>query len=201
MRKILMVLLTLTMVLSFVSKNFTNELSYSLPSIPKTFAEFKELRAAHSKTPEGAAALFVAAMIMYGKNKEDGIKSFTLILDRYYVWKGGRGPSVRGYSPNRSAMGYIKMIDTRPYLGRVYISGTNYKNAYKLPAAPYKIEIARIGSRGEGKKVLYIRTTSGNMPRPLGVKVNNRGVWKAYDLSSMFVGVSKVPPRNVDDDI
>ena len=201
MRKGLLVLLALFFASSFVSKSFAEEQSYTLPSMPSTFEEFKALRAVHSKTPGGAAALFVAAMILYGKNNDDGIKAFTLVLDRYYIWKSGRGVNVRGYSPNRSVMGYINMLKRKPYLGRVYIAGTNYKNAYKLGSAPYKIEISRVAKKGAGKVMLYIRTTSGNMPRPIGFKRNNRGVWKAYQVSSLFIGVSKLPPRNTDDDL
>ena len=48
---------------------------------------------------------------------------------------------------------------------------------------------------------LYAFTTSGNFPRPLTLKKNNRGIWKVTNVSSLFVGVSKLPAKKVDDDI
>jgi hypothetical protein len=50
---------------------------------------------------------------------------------------------------------------------------------------------------------LYAYTTSGNMARPISLKKNNRGIWKAYGFSSLFVGVSKTPPKkeSVDDEL
>lgn len=198
MKKIVISILALMLIIPVYSRSRAG--SITLPSIPDSVASFKAMRNELAKTPKGGAAMFIAAMIKYSQNKEMGIKFFTLIFDRYYIGNARRGPSVRGYAPNRAARSYIRYLRAKPYLGKVYIQGTNHRNAYKLPSAPYKITFNQI-RKGRRAVTLYVNTTSGNLARPIKLKKNNRGIWKAYGVSSLFVGVRHVPRRVQDDDL
>ena len=189
-------ILTLIMLILFCSVALSySAKTVSITSIPTSVKEFIKLRNEISTTRGGAGALFVVAMIIYTKNHELGMKCFTLALDRSRL---SQSKAVyKGFSPGSSFRYYIKRLNRKPYIPYAYIQGTSYKNGYKLPAAPYKIKY--IQHKYQKKKVL-IFTTSGNMPRPIGLRKNNRGYYKTYGASSLFLGLSKNPQKKMQDD-
>ena len=172
--------------------------SINLPRIPGSVSDFLNLRKELGQTPQAGAALFIAAMNIYGQNKDLGMKCFTIMLDRSNLSKSS--PVYKGFAPSNSFMYFIKQLNPRLYLGGVYIEGTTHTSGYKLPAGPYKINFVQFTEKGNKAK-LYIATTSGNRERPISLKKNNRGHWKVYGASSLFVGVSRLPPDNTDDDL
>ena len=173
--------------------------SISLANIPANINEFKALRSRMGKTPQSGAALFIAAMILYGKNAKQGLECFTYALDRSNLTRNRKLDS--GLGPSMSFMYYIKQLNKRKYLGGAYIRGTSHKNAYRIPeGAPLKIDYVQFTVRGNRAK-LYIKTTSGNRPRPLTLLRNNRGIWKVKYASSLFVGVMRRPAKTIDDNL
>jgi hypothetical protein len=48
---------------------------------------------------------------------------------------------------------------------------------------------------------LYVACSGGNLPRPLGLRKNDKGIWKITSLSSLFVGPSKMPGTKVKDEL
>jgi hypothetical protein len=177
--------------------------SVSLKSIPATIEEFIAMRDEVALTPSGGAAMFVAAMINYADNPALGLQCFTAILvnDSTLLWDDPKGYG--GKSPNKNTMYFIEQIKKAPYMPNSYIVGTTVDNGYALPSAPYKITIStnkysatKIES-GECK--VFIANTGGNMPRPITLIKNNKGIWKVKEFSSLVVGLSKVPVKNDDD--
>ena len=176
----------------------------TLPRIPTTVKDYLSLRNELGKSPQAAAALFVAAMIIYADNKDLGSKCFTISFTRNNLSKSSASRAYKGYEPSRSQQYFIKQLNPRLYLGRVYIQGTSHKNAYKLKAGPYKlkyVQFTKYKQSGENGARLYLATTSGNRERPISFRQNNRGVWKVHGASSLFVGVGRRPAQVTDDDL
>jgi len=138
-------------------------------------------------------AMFVIAMLTYAKNKDLGIKFFTLIMDMDVLARNPGNPlNVQGYVPNGNTMSLVRQLDTRPYLPGIYIVGTTVENSYAV-SLPATIEFRQATVRGEDTVSLYALTTSGNMARPITLRKNSNGLWKATEFSSMFVGASRIP--------
>jgi hypothetical protein len=166
--------------------------------IPENLDQFLTLRDEIATTPEGGAVIFIIAMILYNQDQEMGLQAFTIALDRDQLSEGN---VYKGFKPYSSWYYFFGQLEYFEYLGRVYIDGTDYSDAYALPDSPYSFVFTSKQETGENTVKLFVQTTSGNMPRPLSLVVNNRGLWKVSEASSLFVGVSKTPPDNTDDDL
>jgi hypothetical protein len=166
-----------------------------IASIPATMEELVALRDKIAGDPEGGAIVFIIAMLLYAQDHQLGLQAFTLALDRSELTKGD---VYKGYQPYRVWEDKFAQIDKYPYLGRVYIQGTRAEDGYKLPGAPYSFVFKEIREGTGGSMTVFVETTGGNLPRPVKLIRNDRGYWKVSEASSLFVGVSKLPPDNPD---
>jgi hypothetical protein len=174
---------------------------FALPKIPVSVDEFIMLRDSLAQDPRGGYVMFICAMIVYGKNKELGLQCMTLMLDQSLLKKGGSKPAYKGYSPGADAMYLIRQIDKFPWLGAIYIDGCALENSYSLPAkGPYVIRFNQLTLDETDQVRLYAFTSSGNLPRPITLKKNDKGLWKALNISSVVVGPSNLPKAAVKKD-
>ena len=175
--------------------------SISINKIPKDTDVFISLRDKIAKEPMGGFAIFVISMIKYGEDKQMGLQFFTIAMDRNSLSETSQSGNYKGFLPGSSAMYSIKQMDTRKYLGNIFITGTTYTNGYELPDSPYVIRFRQATIDSEDSIKLFALTTSGNSARPITLKRNDKGIWKAYEFSSVFVGVSQLPKEKVSDDL
>ncbi len=165
-------------------------------SIPESMEEFLEMRDIEAITPEGGALMFLMAMQMYSKDAELGMQAFTVALHMNNV---SEGDIYSGYAPNRGVQYDINNYygKHKDHLGNSYFLGTKVANNYKLPAAPYMVEFTRnrYSEMEDGSVKVYIKCSGADSPRPITLKKNDKGIWKATTYSSLFVGVRK-PPLN-----
>lgn len=173
-----------------------------LQGLPQSVDEFLKLRKQIATTPQGGYALFVIAMLTYEKNPELAKKFFVIAVDRSKLRRSGSG-WYRGYKVGSSLTYHLRRLKRQPWLPKVYFAGTKQSNGYALPSPPVKIRFRQLTVYRDNDVSLYAFTTSGNRARPIRLKKNNRGYWKAYSFSSLFVGVSRPPQQNSgsDDDI
>ena len=184
------------------------EESISFDKIPTSIDEFISLRNQIAGKPKGASAIFIIAMMTYGRNNDLGKKFLTIALDRRLLIQNNSQPNYKGYVPNDKVMYFVKMMNNfsykgNLYLGNIYIEGTDYNKGYTLPKnGPYTINFNQLTIKDENNIILYINTTSGNAPRPLVLRKNNRGIWKAIQVSSIFVGpMRSAKKESIDDDL
>ncbi len=172
----------------------------TIEKLPETFEEFLELRDKIAKTPEGGAAIFILAMNAYTSKKDWGEKALVVAVDRYYLREGN---TYKGYELNRYSLDMMfRMLDKSPYIPRSYFVGTSPKEQYKLPNPPYKIGFFRTKytiAQSKGDEVKLMVNCTGARPRPIRVKKNNRGIYKAKEFSSLYVGVQYQAPVQDDD--
>ncbi len=177
---------------------FADSVTVSINDIPANLDEFIALRNEIATTPEGGAVVFILAMILYNQDEDLGLAAFTIAID---LGQLDEGNVYKGFKPRSSWYYLFGQLAYAEYLGRVYINGTDYSDAYSLPDKPYEFIFTSIRETGENSMKVFVQTTSGNMPRPISLVQNNRGLWKAWEASSLFVGVSRTPPANIDDDL
>lgn len=177
------------------------EESLSLDKIPQSVEEFVALRDKIALDPRGGFAMFVCAMIIYGKDKTLGLKCLTLSLDQSLLTKSSSSSSYKGFSPKSDTLYLIQQIDKFPWLGGIYVEGTTAENSYTLKEkGPYKINFNQLTKDKENEVRLYAFTTSDNLPRPITLKKNDKGIWKALNISSVVVGPSKLPAKTAEKD-
>lgn len=187
-------LIILSLVLSFSLSNVYAQETVKIKSIPDNIDDFLELRDQVSKSPEGAAALFVVAMLMYTKDKAIGNDAFTIASDLSLLKETNGG--YKGFAPGGNMASMIKnYFAPKPYLAASYIAGTSPKNGYKLSAAPYKVVLTRntYSTQSNGDVKVFVACSGADSPRPVTLRKNNRGIWKVVNYSSLFVGVRKAP--------
>lgn len=158
--------------------------------------DFLKLRNEIATTPEGGAACFVATLLAFGESKDVGMQCLTIAIDKRNVIKGG---VYKGYAPGSSVMYHINRISGYkmwPYLGRAYIKGAKASENYQI-TGPWQIETYRqknSGDESSGRVKVFVKT-DGFRARPVTLKRNDKGLWKAYEFSSLLLNVN--PPANL----
>lgn len=179
-----------------VAQSLAQNVTKTLNKVPSDMEEFIALRNDLATTPEGGAAVFIAAMMMYTEDEALGMQAFTVALDQARLVEGGKGIYM-GFSPAPGVQQDIRNYygKHKDHLANAYIVGTTHKNNYLLPAAPYKMEFSRnkYSEQTDGAIRLFIKCNGADSPRPITLKKNNRGIWKVTNYSSLFVGVRKPP--------
>lgn len=173
----------------------------TIPSVPATMEEFTALRDKIASEPEGGAAVFVTAMLMYARNAELGTHMFTVALDRSRLSESARG--YKGFVPSPVFMNYPKSyLAPKPYLANSYFMNTSPENGYALPPPPLEVAVSRntYSDQGNGDIKVFIQCSGADSPRPVILRQNNRGLWKAVNVNSLFVGI-RPPVSVVEDDL
>ena len=170
----------------------------ALPAAVTTLQDFIAFRDATAQTPEGGAAVLVLAMLLYERDAKLGHDAMVIALDAGELRQDADG--YQGFTLGNRAEDFVtRYLVPRPYLARSYLVGTSPETRYQAPATP-TVRLGRNASSeisAERIKV-FVSCTGADTPRPVTLQRNNRGVWKAYEYSTLFVGVR--PPAEVVDD-
>jgi hypothetical protein len=176
--------------------------SVRVDTLPVSIEGFVAMRDRTADTPEGGAAVMVMALLAYAKNEALGQQCLAVAVDRQWLEEGPGG--YRGYRLRTPDVRRIRtQMSSGPHIPRSYIRGTNPENGYRLPESPYVLDLSASpysGDPASGMVKVFVVSSGASNPRPVTVRRNNRGVWKAYEWSSLTMGV--VPPvQGIDDDL
>jgi hypothetical protein len=163
---------------------------------PTSMEELVALRDRIAGTPEGGAAVFVVALLLYADSPPLGVQALTLAVDR-----GRLRESPDGYRGFSLQPGDLKLIERqlagRAYLARSYLAGTSPGASYAAPPLPWTINVATTPTSGDpatGVVKLFIPSSGADSPRPITLRRNERGLWKASEWSSLVVGIRPPAP-------
>ncbi len=169
----------------------------SIDKIPQSVEEFITLRDKHANTPQGGAAVWVVAAIMYAQNSNVGRQCLIIASDKSLLSNSNSSKGYQGFDFGSSSDFLIKQLDSKNYVPHSYIQGTSPENGYALPNAPYKIACFTnpySGNEQEGKLKVFVSCTGADSDRPISLVQNEKGVWKAKEFSSLVVGI-KAPKQ------
>jgi hypothetical protein len=134
------------------------------------------------------------------EDEELGKQCLTVAVDRERLQEG-----TKGYKGWELRVRDRRMIESqtrgKAHVLHSYIQGTSPNGGYVLPAPPYEMAFSSNPYSGDvdsGKFKIFVDSSGADTPRPVGMRRNNRGVWKALEWSSLLLGV-KAP--SVDDDL
>lgn len=168
--------------------------------LPNSIDGFVNLRNEIATSPEGGATILLLALKIYNANPELGHQCMVVALDKSFLTQGN---VYKGYSMTAQKKNFVKT-----YLGRYkniansYIKGSSPENGYNVKL-PYVFEYSTSsysGDLGNGTYKLFVKCSGADSPRPITLKKNNRGIWKALNWNSLLVGIKK-PASDEDDDI
>ncbi len=128
--------------------------------LPENLEELKALPEADLTGPEKAAALTVAALCVFPKNREECYKMLDFL----------RGP--RPLSVMEKNFIRDRFMDGKDYVPMSYFNGTSPDNDY-TPSVPYTIEMEDSAAQfaEEGYTRLMIRSSGADSPRSVTLRL------------------------------
>ncbi|WP_250630802.1 DUF6935 domain-containing protein [Rhodoflexus caldus] len=167
----------------------------SFEKIPESVEEFISLRDRLATTPQGGAAVFVIASIMYVRNPETGYPCLIIASDKSLLSPSDKG-GYQGFDFGSSSAYLVKQLDSKKYVPYSYILGTKPATSYALGNPPHRVACSTnpySGKESDGQLKVFVRCSGADSDRPLTLVRNDRGIWKAKEFSSLMVGVR--PPQ------
>ena len=149
--------------------------------LPQNLEELQAMPEANLKTPEGTAALTLAALAVFPTNREECYRMLNFL----------RGP--RPLSNMDQQFIRDRFMDGKDYLPKSYFKGATPANGY-TPDVPYVVELSESVAQfaEEGYKRFDIRSGGADSPRQVTLRLKpSTGEWFLWD-HSLLVGI-RVP--------
>ena len=164
--------------------------------------EFLSSRDGTALTAAGGAACFVLALKEFVRIPDLGALYLAAMTDisRLEETEGG----YRGLKLRNQDLRLISMqLADNPWLPDSYICGTSPETGYTLPeSGEYTMDVKAdprsSGTASVGTAKVFVACTGADSPRPVTLKRNGNGIWKALEWSSLLVGIR--PPATPEGD-
>ena len=150
-------------------------------SLPSCLDELKTLPYASLSEPEYGAALFLASMMMYEKDREEAFRMIEFLY----------GPA--GLSTFTKQFINDRMQDNKFYKVKSYFKGSSPENNYE-PSMPYTtVDIEkRANSMVDGRCRLFMKSTGADTPREIRMRLKpSTNQWFVED--QMLLADIRVP--------
>lgn len=146
---------------------------------PDTLTEFEALASDLRQTPQGVCALFLCAVALFDRNRDDGVQAMNLL----------RGP--RPMTPYDTQF-LRDRLRGKAYLPRAYFEGATPQNGY-TPGVPWVLEVLddpRPQDVEPGYRRFFLKTTGADAPRPIKLRQKgSTGEWFLWEYSSILSGI------------
>ncbi len=166
----------------------------NIDKLPTTTDEFIALRNNIATTPQGGAAVWVVAAIIYSQNPMLGRQCLIIASDKSLL--GAASTGYQGFDFGKSTDYLVKQLDSKKYVPNSYVIGTSPDTGYALGQTPYQVACFTnpySGNEAEGKIKVFVKCTGADTDRPMTLVKNEKGHWKAVEFSSLVVGIR--PPK------
>jgi len=160
----------------------------SFKSIPTDIIEYQELQQTVN-TPEGAAGLFIMAMLAQETSPHVSRAFMTLSLGQGQLVDGPNG--YKGRQPDTTMSDHIKRLQNDPAIARSYVTGATPQNGYTLSEGDLTLYFTRnrLSVVTPDEIRVYVATSGAGTPRPVYMKRESDGIWRVAECSSLFVGI------------
>jgi hypothetical protein len=165
--------------------------SVSIGQIPQSVEEFTALRDQLAETPQGGAAMMVVALLVYAEDEQLGQGCLAVAVEQGRLHEGR--PGYGGWGLGARDLQLIGMqVGAQGHIPRSYVRGASPENGYELPDPPYEVEFGpnpHSGDPASGDYKVFVKSSGASSARPVRVRRDERGLWKAREWSSLLVGV------------
>lgn len=148
----------------------------TLRAFPASIAEFKAAAQMGLSAPENTCALFLCALELYIKNKDEGVEAMNML----------RGP--RPMTPY-DVQFLRDRLRGKEYLPRAYFNGATPQNSYTPAGLTLEVlSDPRPQDVEQGYIRVFLKTAGADSPRP--VKLRRKGSeWFLWEYSSVLSGI------------
>jgi hypothetical protein len=159
--------------------------------IPQSVEEFVALRDQIARTPQGGAATMILALLAFAEDASLGQACLAAAVapERLVEGRAGYG----GHGLGVRDLQLIQMqIGNQPHIPRSYVQGAIPENGYALPDPPYPFAFQsnpHSGDEASGEYKVFIVSSGADSARPLTLRRDEEGIWRAREWSSLLVGV------------
>jgi len=165
--------------------------SVQINEMPDSVESFVALRDRLAATPQGGAAIMIVALQLYAKDASLGQACLAIAVDPSRLQEGAAG--YQGWQLRLRELQLIRsQLAQQPYLPQSYLGGTAPGANYALPSAPYSIAFAAnplASEPGATEQKVFVVCSGAAKPRPVTLRRDERGVWKALEWSSLVMGI------------
>lgn len=173
------------------AQNLTPRTPTTFSSVPSTIEEFKALHSQTAVTPEGAAAMVVLAIHIYGKDPILGNQALVVSVLTKNRSRSNKPGNLDGIDLGNSDKYLVGQLDKYKMLSYGYWKGAEPANGY-TPNQPLTVETFTnpySGEESSGKIKLFVGTKGASSFRPITVEKDSDGLWRSKEFSSLFVGM------------
>lgn len=167
----------------------------TVDSLPQNVAAFEPFRDRTATTPEGGAIVLLAALRLYQADPATGIHALIMAVDSNHLTTDTGPQSYKGFTISRQTKDLIdRQLKGTPYLLDSYLPGTSADTGYRAANPPYTFTLSSnrfSGSVESGQFKVFLPSSGADTPRPITLKRNSKGIWKASEFSSLLVGIKK----------
>jgi len=162
-----------------------------IDGLPETVEALVALQEEVAGTPEGGAAVMIAALWLMAEDEERGEQALVAAVDRSRLQAGSGG--FEGRRLGKRDLDLIRMqVGGRGYALRSYVQGTGPENGYRLPERPYRVVCSANPYSGDldaGQFKVFVASSGADSPRPVTLRRGEDGLWRAAEWSSLLLGV------------
>lgn len=159
--------------------------------LPDSIEDFISMQERLSFSPQGGAAMLVLALLLYAEKGDLGSQCLSVAVDANRLTESKSG--YQGWQLHKRELQLIEQqIKRQAFLPRSYLSGCTPENGYALPDAPYAIECSSnpySGDEASGEFKVFVKCSGAASPRPVSLRRDPQGLWKAREWSSLLVGI------------
>jgi hypothetical protein len=171
--------------------------SVTIDQLPQSVEAFLALQDQVARTPQGGAAMMIVALLLYTDDVALGHACLTLAVDQSRLSEGSHGHD--GWQLRGTDRQLIRtQIGGQPHIPRSYLRGATPENGYRLPSPPYQLAFSAnpySGDAASGSYKVFVDCSGAASPRPVTVRRDGEGIWKAREWSSLLSGIRKPAPE------
>ncbi len=176
-----------------------------IEKIPQSLEEFIALRDMVARTPEGGLACFIVALHHFSTGHADGLSMMIICRDINDLSQSNTPGNYKGYILRNSELQLTKMqIGKQKYIPAAYFVGSTPDNNYTIPASGAEFQMstnAYSGDIASGRIKIYVTCSGTATPRPATMVINDKGIWKVKEYSSLITGIMAPKSEMRQDDL
>jgi hypothetical protein len=177
-------------------------------ALPRSPDELIALRDEIAHDPWGGAAVAIYALMSWHADPVAGQSMLVLAVSERNVGKVGGSAATpppgthKGYALSGALRALLKMGERSRHCARSYAVGATPDNRYSFDPAAVTLRFRKqekaVGSIESGTYKVFACTAGADSCRPITMKRNRHGLWKADELSSLLTGCKAMAPLPTD---
>ena len=168
-------------------------------AVPSTPDELVALRDKIANEPIGGATVAVLSLMAWHADPKVGEPLLVLSVSERNLGKGKGAGSHKGYVLSTPLRSLLQMFERSRDCARSYAVGATPDNRYTMDPAAVTLRFfdrppTPHDPPSPTTRKVFVCSSGADTCRPITMRINRRGIWKADEMSSLFVGCKPMAP-------